>query len=236
MRLAEGKEVILCIGDQHHPFAHKDSLDFVKAVAKEYKPTVLINMGDEGDQHSLGRFDPDPDGYGPGMEFEAMIDHLKPWYKAFPEMLVCHSNHMVRGHKKAFTAGLPKGLLRPIDEVLEAPRGWVWKDKWEIDGILFEHGEGFTGATGHIKAAEARMQSIVIGHIHAHAAVHYLSNEHDMIFGFNVGCLIDRKAYAFKYAKNLRYKPTLGVGIILYGVPHFIPMILDKHERWIGKL
>lgn len=41
-------------------------------------------------------------------------------------------------------------------------------------------------------------------------------------------CLIDVKALAFAYAKNFANRPTLGAGVIIDGVPHFIPMDLGK--------
>jgi hypothetical protein len=57
-----------------------------------------------------------------------------------------------------------------------------------------------------------------------------------MIFGMNVGCLVDMKTVAFKYAKKFKFKPTLGLGVITEGVPQFIPMLLTKSGRWIREL
>jgi hypothetical protein len=80
-------------------------------------------------------------------------------------------------------------------------------------------------------------QSTVIGHHHSHGGVNYLANDSDILFGLNVGCLIDRHTYVFDYGKQAKFKPTLGVGVVIYGVPSFIPMIVSgKHERWIGDL
>lgn len=64
-----------------------------------------------------------------------------------------------------------------------------------------------------------------------------MANEYDVIFGLNVGCLIDRSAYVFDYGKGAKFKPTLGCGVVLYGVPKFVPMIVSgKQERWIGEI
>jgi hypothetical protein len=51
-----------------------------------------------------------------------------------------------------------------------------------------------------------------------------------------VGCLIDRSAYVFRYGENNKFKPTLGCGVVIKGVPYFVPMILGKRERWIGEI
>jgi hypothetical protein len=108
----------------------------------------------------------------------------------------------------------------------------VWADHWEFDGIIYEHGDPFSGKDAAIKAAEQNMQSTVIGHVHSFAGIQYSANSKHLIFGFNVGCLIDKDAYAFAYAKKIKRKPILGCGIITNGIPQFIPMTLNSNGRW----
>jgi hypothetical protein len=57
-----------------------------------------------------------------------------------------------------------------------------------------------------------------------------------MIFGMNTGCLIDVDAIAFKYARGSAFKPTLGCGVVISGVPYFVPMLLNARKRWTGEL
>ena len=40
-------------------------------------------------------------------------------------------------------------------------------------------------------------------------------SEIDKIFGLQVGCGIDRKAYAFSYGKDFAKKPVIGSGLVL---------------------
>jgi predicted MPP superfamily phosphohydrolase len=40
---------ILCISDLHAPYNHPDSIDFIRACNKAFKPDCVINMGDELD-------------------------------------------------------------------------------------------------------------------------------------------------------------------------------------------
>ena len=79
-------------------------------------------------------------------------------------------------------------------------------------------------------------RSTVIGHHHSHGGVHYLANDEEMLFGMNSGCLIDRNGIAFKYAKHALNAPTLGCGVVLHGVPQFVPMILNSKGRWCGEV
>lgn len=236
MKLPIGKKVVLAIGDIHYPFAHPDHLEFLKAVTKMWQPTEFVCMGDEIDAHALSNFDHDPDGYSAGHELTAAIAELKKLYAIFPEMKVCTSNHTARPFRRGMKFGLPKALFKGYAEFLEAPKGWEWADKWEVDGVLYEHGEGQTGKNGALNAAVGNMQSTVIGHIHSYAGIAYYANPKHMIFGFNVGCLIDKDAYAFGYGAKIKTKPIIGVGVVASGIPAFIPMQLDKWGRWTGKL
>lgn len=229
-------EKVCIIPDLQEPFAHRDALDFIRAVVKKERPTIMVNIGDEADFHALSDWDHDPDGYSAGDELKECIKKLKNWYGEFPEMKVCISNHTARPFRKAFKHGIPKAFIRDYHEFLCAPKGWQWADSWEIDGVVYEHGEGFSGREGAIKAALANMQSTVIGHIHSFAGIQYSANSKHLIFGFNVGCLIDRHAYAFNYGAKMKNKPILGCGIVDRGIPKFIPMLLDKSGRWVGKI
>jgi hypothetical protein len=193
-------------------------------------------LGDEVDFHAISDYDTDPDGMSAGDELKAAIAALQPLYKLFPVMKVCTSNHTSRPFRKAVKVGLPSELIKPYREFLEAPKGWDWAEYWEIDEIIFEHGDPLTGATAAIKAATANSQSTVIGHVHAFAGIQWHATPRQLIFGFNVGCLIDKDAYAFAYGAKIKTKPVLGCGIIEGQVPMFIPMLLDKSGRWIKKL
>lgn len=231
----KGKETVLAVSDLQMPFEHKDSLEFLKWVKGKYKPTVVVNIGDEVDMSALSDYDHDPDGYSAGHELEKAISHLQAHYKLFPDTLVCTSNHTARPFRRAHKYGIPKAYLKDYRDFLKAPKGWVWADKHEIDGVVYEHGEGQSGPLGALKQALANMQPTVIGHLHSHAGIQFSANSKHLIYGFNVGCLIDVNAYAFAYGKKLTQKPILGVGIIEKGIPQYIPMLLDKHGRWINR-
>jgi hypothetical protein len=110
--------------------------------------------------------------------------------------------------------GLPERSFKPFREIWGLPKGWKDAFNWEIDGVRFQHGTGYLGDTAHMKAAYNNRQSTCIGHTHSAGAIGYIANEKDCVFGMNVGCGIDRDMYAFKYGKDFRKKPILGVGVI----------------------
>lgn len=240
MRLKTGSHRVLVVPDLQEPFAHKDAFTFIKAVREYYATDTTVFIGDEVDFHGVSvRFPIDPDGYSPGYELERAVDALSKWYDLFSDeqlIRVCTSNHTERIFKKAFLAGIPRNFLKKVNQFLEAPDSWKWRDSWIIDGVKYEHGDAQGGMYAARTLAISNRQSTVIGHHHSHGGVNYMANDDTVIFGLNAGCLIDRHTYVFAYGKHARFKPTLGCGLVLHGVPSFVPMVLDKKERWIGEL
>lgn len=239
-----GGKLIFAISDLQVPFEHQDALAFVQHVVEKYKSRVspkfveIINMGDEVDQCTLGKYGANPNNLSAGEEIEIAIEHLKPWFKAFPKTKVCISNHTWRAYKRAFEIGLPDHFLKSVAEVYKAPQGWQWAQRWIVDNICFEHGEHVSGQTAALNAAIQNRMNTVIGHQHSHGGIIHSGSFHNNIWGMNTGCLIDINKYAFNYAQALRKKPTLGMGVIWISggesVPFFEPMILDKRLRWRG--
>ena len=229
---------VLAIPDLHAPFEHQDAFDFITAVAAQVRPDVVVNLGDEIDMCAYSRYLKDPDGLGPLQEFESAVENLQKWFKAFPKVFVCHSNHTTRAAKKVLESGVPSRFMKSIKEVLGAPKQWQWNSGWIIDGVMYIHGEGFSGISASANAALSYGQPVVLGHIHAHAGVQYVSSFGYNLWGVNSGCLIDSDAYAFAYAKFSRHKPILGATVIVDGkFPRFIPMVLNKSgKRWIGRV
>jgi len=227
----------LFISDLHTPFEHPDAFEFCKALNKKYKPKHVICAGDEVDQHAMGRFPKDPDGLSPGAEIQRAVERLLPFYKEFPNVKVCESNHTVRAYKKAFESSIPEAFLRRIETVLNAPDGWEWREHWIIDDVMYMHGDPYHGRNAVVKHMHENFMSVAIGHTHSYGRAEHIYTRNGTRFALDAGCLIDEQLYAFKYAKKMNRKPTLGCGIVHNSeYAEFIPMRLDKHRRWIGKL
>lgn len=215
---------VLAIPDLHAPFIRRGAINFIADMLQKVGPDVVVLLGDVTDQHAMSRFTRDPSGLSSGDEFRQAKRQLNRLYKYIPEAKVCIGNHDRRVYDRAAEVGIPAAAIRPWNGIIEAPDGWDWADGHELDGVIYEHGDNWSGRDAHIKAATGNMQNTVIGHIHSHAAVSYIANRRYLIWGFNAGCLIDSRAYAFSYARKTPAKPILGVGAIVKGVPSFLPM------------
>jgi hypothetical protein len=110
--------------------------------------------------------------------------------------------------------------MRTYQEVINAPKGWVWQDEWIIKAkypFRVVHGMGYSGANGARNAAIDAKMSTAIGHLHSHAGVSYIQTQghNQTIWGMNTGCLIDPDSFAFHYGKYSRNKPILSLGVVL---------------------
>jgi predicted phosphodiesterase len=229
---------VLAIPDMHYPFQHKDALGFLTSVRDAYGTDTTVCLGDLIDFHAISDYVTDQDGWSAGHEYKAAMKGVANLYEEFPEALACFGNHDIRAYKKAFNAGIPKDFLKDYNDIVNAPEGWQWAEEHEVDGVLYMHGNGYTGvyATRHMMMN--RMKSVVHGHTHGNAGVmHIQTSPTEYVMGMNAGCLVDGNTYAMAYAKYARTKSSMGCGLVIDGVPFWIPMLLNKSgKRWNGVL
>jgi len=228
---------ILVISDLHCPYEHPDTVAFLKAVKKKYKPTRVILSGDEVDYHAISFHDSDPDLDSSGPELHKARFSLKPIYKLFPVAEVLESNHGSLVIRKAVANGMSREFFKSPGEILGAPKGWSWH--FEIMATLpngsecyFHHSKGVNSK----KNSQAMGCSFVQGHHHEEFSIQYWGNPNALLFGMTVGCLVDNKSLALAYNKNNLKRPVIGLGVIIDSIPQLVPMVLGRDGRWVGKL
>jgi len=211
---------ILFIGDIHAPFDLDNYVDFCYKQQKKYNCGTVVFIGDVIDNHFSSYHESDPDGYGAGEELDRAINRLNDYYHTFPKATVIIGNHDRLVYRKAFSAGVSKRWIRDYKDVLDTPN-WDFVESIELFGVNVNHGEGGT-AKNRIKK---ELQSQIQGHLHSEFYVEYLVGAKFIIFGMQVGCGVDNKAYAMAYGKNYK-KPAIGCGVLLEKgkLPLVIPM------------
>ena len=208
---------VLIISDLHLPFVREGYLEFVHSMQVKYKCGTVVCIGDEVDLAALSAYEKDPDGMSAGDEIQAAYEALKDWFYVFPKVSVCIGNHSCRMYRKAKEIGIPKGLIKTYNEIWNAPKGWVWADSFDIEGVHYTHGSGSSGPQSAIKRAVLNQVSTVMGHIHSEASVQYSVSKKHKLFGMIVGSAIDDEAYAFHYGKDMVRKSVISCGIVLEG-------------------
>jgi len=230
------KKAILVLSDFHAPYNHPDAVRFLSACKSKFKPDAVVCIGDEVDYHALSFHDSDPDLDSAGVELQKAITQLQFLYKLFPKVTVVESNHGSMVLRKALTGGLPKKVLRSYNEILDAPKGWVWSFdvtlQTRLGPVYFCHGK--SGAAGRL--ASQYGMSCVQGHFHEKAQITYISTPERLMFDAHTGCLADDKSLALGYNKVNPKRPIVSILVILDGVPQIVPMLLNAKGRWVGKI
>jgi len=224
---------VLVISDLHIPYHHQDAFEFLKALKKKYKPDLIVNIGDELDHHAISMHEHNPDLMSAGDELKQSKEYVRDLEKIFPRMTLVHSNHSSLVYRRALKYGLPKDYLKSYNEFLGVGDGWEWVDDLTVtlsDGsrCFFTHGI----SADVLKVSAQYGMNSVQGHFHTKFSIGYFSNPDALIWGMQVGCLINQKSMAFDYAKNFKSRFIVGCGMIIDGQPKLMPMVLDKDGRW----
>lgn len=228
---------ILTISDQHIPYEHPDMFRFLKALKKKYKPTLVINGGDEVDAHALSFHDSDSDLPSAGDELKLAIKKIKLLEKIFPKMILLDSNHGSLALRKFKHHGIPMKYLASNNDVYEVSNNWKWVSDLTIklpngQQCYFCHGISKDGR----KLATQRGTNVVQFHYHTEFRVDYVGNPSSLLFSLQSGCLIDRKALAFAYDKLNLNRPIIGTSLIIDSKPILAEMRLNSKGRWTGRL
>ena len=228
---------VLAIGDLHIPYHHKDSFAFLRALKKKYKGfDLVVNMGDELDQHAISMHDSNPDLPSAGDELRLAKTYVKELEGIFPDMTLLDSNHSSLVYRRALKYGLPKAYLKHYNEFLDVGKGWKWVDDLTIslnDGsrCFFTHGM----SANCLQIAQKMGMHAVQGHYHSKASIQYYSNPDNLNWAMQTGCLTNQQSLAFGYSKNFKDRFICSSAVIIDGQPRIHPMVIKNH-RWIGKV
>ena len=220
---------VLVIPDTHAPCMHSDAIDFLRQSYRDWQCDRVVHIGDVIDWYCINYHEKDLQSLQFNSEFSVAFKQVKALEKAFPELEVLTGNHDALPHRKASTAGLPGNVIRGNNEIWETPK-WKWHTRYfkkVIDGVVYMHGDnGKGGKTPALLNAIDLFQSVVAGHHHGSAGVYYHANPSKLVFGMNVGCLIDVNHAQMSYGIKFNKKPILGCGIVIDGkYAYFEPMV-----------
>jgi len=231
---------VLFISDQHFPYHHPDLFRFLKAIRTEYLTPydIIINLGDEVDNHAISFHKSDVDLYSAGQELEKAIGNIQLLHEMFPKMHLLDSNHGSLAVRRFKADGLPLRYLKSMNEVYGVGKGWEWSEELIIETkqgpVYVCHGK--TATIGKL-VKEQGTYGAVSGHYHGKFCVNWFTSSIYERFEMFCGCLIDRDSMAFAYGKNHLPKPMIGLGMLSKtGYPRLIKMELNKKGRWTGKL
>lgn len=230
---------ILCFGDLHAPYQHKDALSFLKAVKSEYQPTRVIGTGDEFDSHNMSNWITELEIDDAKTELNKGRAVIRKVAALFPKVECVDSNHTSRLYRAGKKARILPELLVPYKTLLGI-REYAWT--WQHDIIIKIKGRlpiqivHHAGANAFLNAQRGGM-SIIAGHNHTkHMIQYWITNQGAKGFAAQTGCLLDRTTVAFNYSVDHTMRPLHGCVLILDGKPRLIEMNLTKNDRWDRRL
>lgn len=223
-----GKKVLI-LSDLHIPYSVNGYVKFLEKLKENFKPDMVISIGDEIDYHAMSFHDSDADLFSAGHELDrAIIELQEGVHRLFPDMHLLESNHGSMILRRAKHHGVPIRTLKPLCELYETP-GWTWHEDILLQTnkgpVYLCHGK--SGAYGRlVKEVGA---SCIQGHFHGKHEITYHSSVMSLRYSMFVGCLVDSESLAMAYGRNHTIKPVLGCGgIKANGEPILFPFVKLK--------
>lgn len=226
----------LIISDTQAPFQHPDAIDFLVAIADVIKPSEIYHIGDEVDHHAMSEYVKHPNAPGAQDEYEQASVWLDDLEQAFPKMRLCYSNHTGRLFKAAARAGISSAFVRPPHEVYNKPK-WRWANGWDVawakGTVHIYHGQKKRGAFNRAKMLGS---SVISGHSHTLCGVQWYLADTNLVFGMDVGSLLNKAAPNMHYAEQNALSEILSTGALVSGWPEIFHMDTDKNGRWTRRI
>lgn len=230
-------DCILVISDLQIPYHHVDSFLFLKEIKKQFKPTRVINIGDEADFNGLNFHGLDPDMASAGHELIEIRHYSGKLENIFPDMDLLESNHGLLPKRRAKAGGLPSAMLKSYNDIMDVGCGWRWHKSLDIklpNGKWCHLAHNYE--SNALNVSKNLSRCFVQGHHHSKFELAFWSNGTSQLWGATIGCLIDDNSPAFNYNKRSSKRPLLGCLVIKNGHPILIEMLLNKAGRWVGWL
>lgn len=219
---------IAAIPDTHFPFVNTDKLYNALDLVRQFKPDVIVQLGDLYDLFSFSKYPKcasvtrltpvDECAFGRKMAFD-MWKQLRSENKRARLIQIADANHDLRIVKR-LEERLPEAAFIGaswLNSQLSFPGVELLKSHFIVDGIMFEHGNRKPG-----DHARFNQMSTITGHTHK-ARIEYFSNRHGPYWEMNCGYLGDSSSPVFSYKDHNRIDATqTGIGLVENGQPRFV--------------
>lgn len=229
---------IFFIPDTHVPYHDKRAFRLARSVCKEFKPDVVVILGDFADFYSVSSHEKSPDRkYGLVEEAKQVRRCLKALNRSAPnarKIYVC-GNHENRLERYIKNKAPELFNVTTIEQVLDLENlGWEfipYFDYAKIGRLIITHDTGAAGKNAHRKSLidAGSGNSIVIGHTHRAAYEAHRTTDGKLVSAGSFGWLGDPSEieYANKATLN-QWVQGVGLGYVLKdGTPvtSFVPFI-----------
>lgn len=222
---------LLAIGDVHAPWADESKLRGCYALAKELKPTHIVQVGDEIDSYSFSRFARSLNVTTPAKELEdgrkqagemwRRLQQAAPKAKCYG---LCGNHSLTRLQKRIMDKApeFESLLEKPLSELVAFPgvtKLLSHRSELKIGNVLIVHGWG-------TKLGQHRdyfSQNVITGHSHV-GGVAFKAVEGGSIWELNAGFVADIHALPLQYGETTTSRWVAGAGFVDAHGPRFISL------------
>jgi predicted phosphodiesterase len=229
---------VLIISDLHMPYQHPQAINFLAKLHKKWKFTRVFSIGDIFDLASVQVERPsDPEVESPIFEVSKATKEIRKLEKLFPNMDILKGNHDLRIERKAERFGIPRSMLKNLNDIFDIKANWRWHDKYILT-LPSKHKVFLTHnfKSNVLSSSKELSCSLITGHFHTQSNISWWSSPTSLNFAMSTGCLINPKAPAMKYQKLFIKRPILSVGMLIDETPMIQPMYLNEQGEWNGQV
>jgi hypothetical protein len=218
---------VIAVPDLHFPWHHAECLAWIYSVIANFKPDIVIQMGDLYDMYSSSRFARTHNLMTPKQEIaEARMGAEAFWKNVRinapkARRIQKKGNHDIRPDKRILEEAPELEDLINTSPLFQFTGVETIHDPSEetvIDNVIYIHGH-LTKMGDHVKYF---LQSVVHGHSHR-GGTHFMKLRNETIWELDCGFCSDESAVPLRYGPARRTLWTLGVGIIDEYGPRFLP-------------
>jgi UDP-2,3-diacylglucosamine pyrophosphatase LpxH len=211
---------ILCIPDTHYPWVHQESLNAMYEFAKDFKPEIIVQLGDSVDFYSQSKHPKSLNVYTPKEEERLAREGLEKMWEDLKviapraECYLLRGNHCARGQKRVIEA-MPSvehwidGYMKDYFTFDGVTTLHDTRDALEIQDIVFIH--GFLGREGSHR--DYFLKNVVHGHLHK-LWIQYRRFHRQSFWELCCGFMGDPHAKALSYMPTKETNYQLGWGVI----------------------
>jgi hypothetical protein len=224
---------IMFLGDLHAPWILWEVLQAAADFAEEYKPDLIVQVGDLIDAKMWSKHPKDPDDCA-SIEWGELEISLERVHKLFPELTILSGNHDRRIMNRANDVSLPHQLVKSLKEAFPY-KGWTWHVDGSpliADGIRIIHGDETLGNAW--QKAQRMGECVAQGHDHM-AYLQYVNTFDRQIWGMSVGTFMDGASAAGRYAARNPFRCWHGWATATNGVPALHPYDLRVKKTVVEK-
>lgn len=231
---------VLVIPDVHVPYHHELTWETILAVARDWRPDVLVILGDFADCYAVSDYPKDPGRKLTFADEVAAVNRELDRVRALrvPRVIALEGNHETRlARLVAKQAPALHGTVDIARLFDMRARGFEWVPYGHhttIGKFSFMHDAGHAGVYAARQSVAAFGGNIVFGHTHR-ASCHYESTVNgDRHVGWTMGWAGDPEAIDYRHRARVLRENQHGFGVVYVergsglGWAHFVPVLAGR--------